>query len=109
MAKQTPRLKVPETALKGEIIEIKTLVIHKMDTGFHKDNETGEIIPQMIINTFLCTFNEEEIFRVDLAPSVSANPYFAFFARVYESGSFEFTWIDDEGTIIKASKAITVK
>jgi sulfur-oxidizing protein SoxZ len=72
-----PRLRVPTEAKKGEIIEIKTLVAHPMETGFRKDAQ-GKTIPREIINTFVCTFAGKEVFRVDLEPAISANPYFAF-------------------------------
>jgi sulfur-oxidizing protein SoxZ len=103
-----PRVKVPKTAAAGDVIKIKTLVSHKMESGQRKDKKTGELIPRMIINRFSCEFNGAEIFSCDLEPSVSANPYFEFNARVNESGTFKFKWVDDDGTEIEAEKDITV-
>src|SRR5271169_2739964 len=67
-----PRLRVPSEAKKGEVIQIKSLVAHPMETGFRKD-ESGKIIPREIINTFVCTFNGREVFRADLEPAIAAN------------------------------------
>ncbi len=39
MAKK-PRIKVPKTAKKGDIIQVKTLILHKMETGQRKDKKT---------------------------------------------------------------------
>jgi len=103
-----PRVKVPKTAAAGEVIKIKTLVSHIMESGQRKDKKTGEAIPRMIINKFTCEFNGEVIFTCDLEPAVSANPFFEFSARVNESGTFKFTWVDDEGTVIETEKEITV-
>ncbi len=107
MAKK-PRIKVPKTAKKGDIIKIKTLVLHKMETGFRKDRKTKKLVPRMIINKFVATFNGKEVFSANMSPAISANPYFAFHTKATESGTFEFTWTDDKGKTIKASRKIAV-
>ena len=107
MAEKKPRVKVPKSASKGEVIEIKALVAHNMDTGRGKDKK-GNVIPRMIINKFVCSFNGKEVFSADMHPAVSANPYFAFHSRVEESGTFDFSWTDDKGKTVTASMNITV-
>jgi sulfur-oxidizing protein SoxZ len=102
-----PRLRVPQTATKGEIIQIKTLVAHPMENGFRKD-DNGKPIPRKIINSFVCTFNGREVFRADLEPAVAANPYFEFTLKMEESGTFAFAWVDDDGTVTTAEQGITV-
>jgi sulfur-oxidizing protein SoxZ len=105
MADARPRVRVPAKVKKGEIIQIKTLISHPMESGQRK-NEQGEKIPRKIINRFVCTLNGKEVFSVDLNPSVSSNPYLVFDVRVMESGTFEFTWIDDDGTVYKKTAEI---
>lgn len=107
MAKK-PRVKVPKSAKKGDIIEIKTLISHKMETGTRKNKKTGKLIPRFIINKFACNYGGGEIFSADMYPAIAANPYFAFFARATSSGPFDFTWTDDKGKSVKATKKITV-
>ena len=102
-----PRLKVPKEAKKGEVIELKTLLSHPMETGFRKD-DAGKIVPRKIINKFTCEFNGKPVFTADLEPAVAANPYLQFTARLNESGTFKFTWTDDDGTITTAEEKITV-
>jgi len=102
-----PRLRVPSEAKKGEIIQIKTLMSHPMETGFRKD-EAGKPIPREIINKFVCTFNGREVFRADLEPAISANPYLEFTLKVEESGRFAFAWVDDNGTVTTAEQSIAV-
>ncbi len=102
------RVKVPATAKKGEVIQIKTLIPHKMETGLRKDSKTKKLIPRNIIKKFVCKFEGKEVFSADLHPAVAANPYFAFFTRVEKSGTYEFIWTDDQGNSTKASKKITV-
>lgn len=102
-----PRLKVPSEAKKGEVIVIRTLLPHPMETGFRKD-DGGKIIPRKIINTFVCDFNGRTVFSMDLEPAIAANPYVQFTAKVEESGTFTFTWTDDDGTVTTAKENITV-
>ena len=103
-----PRLKVPKTAAAGEVVTIKTLIDHKMDSGQAKDKE-GNLIPRKIINTFSAAFNGVEVIRVDLEPAISTNPYFQFSFKVPETGELAFKWVDDDGTITEATKTITVE
>ena len=102
-----PRLRVPSEAKIGEIIQLKTLMSHPMETGFRKD-DAGKPIPRKIINKFVCTFNGHEVFSADLEPAIAANPYFEFTVKVEESGTFAFAWTDDDGTVTTAEQAITV-
>lgn len=103
-----PRVKVPKSASAGEVITIKTLVSHKMETGQRKDRKTGELVPRMIINKFTCTFNGDEVFSADILPAVSANPFIQFNVKVEESGEFHFKWVDDSGAVFETKKKIKV-
>ena len=107
MATKPPRVKVPKKASKGELINIKTLVTHNMETGQRKDKK-GNKIPQLIINKFQATFNGSEVFSADMHTAVSANPYIAFFHKAEASGTFNFTWTDDNGKTVTASADMSV-
>ncbi|MDF1872402.1 thiosulfate oxidation carrier complex protein SoxZ [Vannielia sp.] len=102
-----PRVKVPKKASAGEAITIKTLISHKMESGQRKDSD-GNLIPRSIINHFACTFNGKSVIEVVLEPAISTNPYIEFEATVPETGTFEFTWQDDDGSTYTESKDITV-
>ena len=104
---ERPRLKLPREAKKGEVIEIKTLIAHIMESGQRKDKD-GMTIPRKIINKFTCEFNGKPVFSCEIEPAVAANPYLQFSARVEESGTFKFAWTDDDGTTITAEEKITV-
>lgn len=90
------RLDVPKTAKRGEIIDIKTLVAHTMETGFRRTH-LGAPIPRDIITTFVCLYNGIEVFRAELHPSISANPFIQFSTVATESGTLEFKWSGDNG------------
>ncbi|HRQ81136.1 MAG TPA: thiosulfate oxidation carrier complex protein SoxZ [Azospirillaceae bacterium] len=102
-----PRLKLPKTAAKGEVLEIKTLITHPMESGQRKDGD-GKTIPRQIINKFVCKFNGAPVFSADLYPSMSANPYIVFSVKMQESGEFEFLWTDDDGSVYADKKKIEV-
>jgi sulfur-oxidizing protein SoxZ len=107
MENAKPRVKVPKTASKGEIIEIKTLISHPMESGQRKDKK-GNVIPRKIINKFTASFNGKEFLVADWAPAISANPYMAFNMRATESGTVEFKWVDDDGSVYSTKKDIKV-
>jgi len=98
---------LPATAKRGEIIEIKTLAAHAMETGF-RHTQLGELVPRDIITRFVCTYNGVEIFSAELYPTIAANPLIAFSTIASESGTLEFRWIGDNGYAVSQSAAITV-
>ena len=98
---------VPGRAKRGEIIEIKTLISHTMETGFRR-TQVGAPIPRDIITRFACTYNGTEIFRADLHPAIAANPFIAFSTIATESGTIAFHWTGDNGFSVTQSAAITV-
>ncbi len=99
-----PRIKLPESAKVGEIIEIKTLISHVMETGQRKTPD-GKPIPRHIINSFTAKYAGADVFAAELHPGISANPYISFFMKVPGPGEFEFTWLDDAGVkVVEKSK-----
>ena len=108
MAIPKPRVKVPKTAKKGDVIQIKTLIAHKMESGQRKDKK-GAVIPRKIINKFEAKYNGEVVFSADWHPAISANPYMAFHTVATESGTLEFIWTDDDGSVYTKTAKITVK
>jgi sulfur-oxidizing protein SoxZ len=101
-------INVPPRAKRGDIIEIKTLMSHIMETGYRR-TAAGDLVPRDIITSFACRYNGNEIFRADLFPAIAANPFITFFTVATESGKFEFEWIGDKGFSETASASITVE
>jgi sulfur-oxidizing protein SoxZ len=100
-------IKMPEQARRGEVIELKTLISHPMETGYRR-TQLGEVIPRDIIRRFVCTYNGTEVFSADLHPAIGANPYLAFWTVARESGTIEFHWTGDNGFSVTESARITV-
>jgi sulfur-oxidizing protein SoxZ len=101
-------INVPAKAKRGEIIAIKTLISHEMETGFRYDN-VGKAIPRDIITQLVCSYNGVEIFRAELFPAISANPFVSFHTVATESGKIEFKWTGDNGFSATESAPITVE
>ena len=101
-------INVPAKAGRGDVIEIKTLMSHIMESGFRR-TAAGEIVPRDVITSFTCRYNGTEIFRADLFPAISANPFISFFTVAKESGKLEFEWVGDNGFASTASASITVE
>lgn len=93
-----PRIKLPESVKPGEIIEIKTLISHIMETGQRRDKD-GRPIPRKIIHAFQALFEGQEVFSAILHPGTSANPYLVFNLKVPGPGELELTWIEDGGAV----------
>ncbi len=105
--RKPPRIKVPASIRAGDVIEIKTLATHIMETGNRKDAE-GQPIARDIIHTFTAAFEGDRVFTADLGPGIAANPYIAFYLKVPGPGTLQLTWIEDSGTTTSESVAIQV-
>ena len=101
-------INVPAKAKRGDIIEIKTLISHVMETGYRPKGD-GSFFPRDIIQKFVCTLNGEEIFRADLYPAIAANPFISFTTVARESGLLMFSWIDDRGAAQQESAKLVVE
>ena len=102
-----PRVKAPKKAAAGEVVTIKCLISHSMESGQRKDKD-GNKIPRSISNRFTCEFNGNSVIDVVMEPAISTNPYFQFDATVPEAGEFKFTWYDDDGSVYEDSKKVAI-
>jgi sulfur-oxidizing protein SoxZ len=89
-------INIPQKAKRGEIIEIKTLMSHPMETGF-RTGVDGQLVPRDIIEKFVCTYNGEVVFSAHLYPAITANPFISFTTVATESGTLVFSWTDNHG------------
>jgi sulfur-oxidizing protein SoxZ len=108
MALAAARVSMSSEAKKGEIVEIKALIRHPMETGYRVD-AVGKPIPRHIVKRFAVAYAGEEVFSMDLTQGVAANPFIAFSTVATETGELVFTWEDDLGEIITVSKTLMVE
>ena len=98
---------VPKAAKAGDIIEIKALVQHPMETGYRRSSD-GDMLPRDLIRTFTCRFVAganptsagdagELVFAATFHAAIAANPYLSFNFRAASSGTLIFVWEGDRG------------
>ena len=102
------RIKVPAKARRGEVIQIRCMVMHPMENGYRFDTQ-GTPVPIQLIHTLVCNYNGEEVFRARLGTGMAANPQLAFHTVATESGTLEFSWHDDDGSVTTARARIEVE
>ena len=101
-------INVPKTAHRGQVIEIKVLISHPMESG-QRRNEMGQPIPRDIIHSFRCTYNNVLVLEADFYSAIAANPFLSFTAVADDSGTFVFSFTDDHGTEQVERVAITIE
>lgn len=98
----------PKKARKGELVEIKALILHPMETGF-RAGTNGRIIPRNIIEKFTATWNGAPILDMDFSPAIAANPFVSFFVVAGESGQLGLRFTGDDNFSVEESIAIAVE
>jgi sulfur-oxidizing protein SoxZ len=99
---------VPAQAKKGDVIEIKTLIAHPMESGY-RVGYGGETLPRDIIWTFSCDYDGARVFLARFSPAVAANPFVAFHTIATASGTFVFRWEGDNGFAAEETAEIVVE
>ena len=98
---------MPATAKRGEVIEIRTLIAHPMETGY-RPGDNGAVLPRNLIRRFTCHYGDVLVFSAELHPAVAANPYIAFHTVATESAVLRFSWSGDNGFAQTESLPLTV-
>jgi sulfur-oxidizing protein SoxZ len=101
-------INVPKQVKRGETFDVKLLISHPMESGQRRD-DMGQPIPRDIINSFVCTYNDEEVLRAELFPAIAANPFLSFAVTVQESGTLAMTFTDDHGVVQTETVSVTVE
>jgi sulfur-oxidizing protein SoxY len=103
----TPRVSLPERAGRGEIVDVASMIAHRMETGFRTDT-AGGTLARRIINRMECRYAGGLVFAADLSPAIAANAYLKFPIRAQESGEVAFAWYEDGGAVYRTSRSIAV-
>ena len=101
------RISAPETAEAGEIVDLKAMIQHPMETGYRRDAQ-GQVIPRDIITAFKCTYDGTTVFEATFHPGIAANPFLSFCLRAIRSGPIEFSWTDQHGQTWSETRQLTV-
>ena len=101
------RIRMPQQARRGELVEVRILVQHAMETGFRRD-ANGARVPRNAIHSFACRYNGADVFRATLSTGIAANPTLRFFFIAAETGDVDFWWLDDDDVEGGAKARLTV-
>lgn len=101
------RLRLPDTARPGEVVEVRILIQHDMETGFRRDMQ-GRAVPTNVIQDLRATYAGNTVFRAELGSGISANPYLSFFIRATDSGEVMLDWVDTAGVRGSAAAVLNV-
>jgi sulfur-oxidizing protein SoxZ len=106
MTLNTPRIRIPRTARPGEVVEIRTLIEHPMETGIRVDGRQPP--PRDLLDELVVRMNGDTVFQAELKNGTAANPYHVFFVRLDRTSEFEFVWSDERGRSVRATQRVTV-
>lgn len=102
------RIQVPPEVRRGDVIQVRFLIQHDMETGYRFDDR-GVSIPRNVIHTIVCSFNGSEVLRALTSSGISANPYIQFPLLATVSGELLLSWIDDQGVRGSARQFLNVR
>ncbi|HRK25212.1 MAG TPA: thiosulfate oxidation carrier complex protein SoxZ [Beijerinckiaceae bacterium] len=98
----------PDNARRGDIVTIRLVLSHVMETGYRRDI-SGKVIPRNIIRNFVCRYDGAEIVRAEFTQAIAANPFLAFTTVATVTGPVTMTWDDDEGQRYSAETMLNVR
>lgn len=83
--------------MQGEVVDVKVLMSHQMETGQRKD-ASGNAVPAHFIQDVVAMHNDRPVMRAQWGPAVSTNPYWNFrFAGGQKGDRITITWVDNKG------------
>ncbi len=98
---------MPGSARRGDVMQIRTLIGHPMETGYRVDAQ-GQLVPRDIVRRFTCRYDGEQVFAAELFAAVAANPFIEFSTVAVDSGTLTFEWEGDNGFAHRESVALRV-
>ena len=100
-------LTVPASARVGDVVEIRALAQHPMETGYRRGSD-GDLLARDLLRRVECRFEGELVFAADLHAAISANPYLAFHLKLPRAGTLSVSWQGDRGVVHSESARIAV-
>jgi sulfur-oxidizing protein SoxZ len=82
---------------KGDVITVKALMSHPMETGLRKDKKTGETIPANFIQEVTAELNGKTVMTASWGGAVSKNPYLSFKVKGAKGDELVLSWKDNQG------------
>jgi sulfur-oxidizing protein SoxZ len=83
--------------LKGDVADVRILMMHPMETGQRKDSK-GELIPAHFIKQVVVTHNGKTVLDAEWTQAISRNPFLGIRVKGAKVGDkIAVTWIDNKG------------
>jgi len=84
--------------LDGNTADVKSLMLHPMETGARIDPDTGGSIPAHHITQLVFTHNDKAVMVANFSTAVSKDPYFGFSFEGASAGDvLKVRWVDNLG------------
>jgi len=84
--------------VSGDVVEVKSLMLHPMETGTRKDADTGEVVAAHYITQLTFTHNGKLVMVANFSTAVSRDPYFSYKFKGGKVGdTLKVTWVDNTG------------
>ena len=83
--------------MQGEVVMVRALMAHEMETGQRKD-AAGKTIPAWHIQQVTATNNGKPVLSAQWGPAVSKNPFLSFkFKGGAKGDKVQISWVDNKG------------
>lgn len=84
--------------VSGDVAEVKSLMLHPMETGSRVDPATGQLVPAKHITQLTFTNNDNLVMVANFSTAVSRDPYFSFkFVGGKVGDALKVVWVDNTG------------
>ena len=101
------KIRLPRTVHKGQVIAVKTLITHPMETGLRTDKKTKKKIPAYYINDVSVYYGDKLITHADWTIAVSTNPFMTFYLKADKNAPLKIVWKDIKGGVYQKTVQIT--
>jgi sulfur-oxidizing protein SoxZ len=105
MATGDARVIVPNAISRGDVIYVRALIEHPMDTGFFRTAQ-GAPIPAYFIHDVVVTYGDETVARFVWTSGISRDPSVTFPIKATREAPVTVTWTDNKGGVYRQSADI---
>ena len=100
------RIRIPPNIKKGDLVRVRSLIIHPMETVERKAGKPVEKNYHFVYKV-VATYNGREILQAETTQSISENPFFTFAFKATEPGTLKVTFLDTHGGKYEGTAEIT--
>jgi sulfur-oxidizing protein SoxZ len=102
MATGDARVLLPQAIKKDDVIYVRAIIEHPMDTGFFRTAD-GQPIPAYFINDVSVTYGDDVIAHFEWTSGVSRDPSVTFPLKATRETTVAVTWKDNKGGVYHQS------